>query len=134
MKNLDLIAAKAAQDIIKRTQEQEAKASDVDNLITKSLGVLQENGVYAVLLYLYSRSNSTEKPIAESTRFKLISLISELGLRVPEQLGASVALKFLTDNVCNDLDRLLLVKQLWEQTLIYARYGAKARNAATGSE
>jgi hypothetical protein len=33
----------------------------------------------------------------------------------------------LTDSVCNDLDKLLLVKQLWEQTLIYARYGAKAR-------
>jgi hypothetical protein len=136
MKNLDLIAARTAQDIIKRTEEQKQDASAVDNLLTKSLGVLQENGVYAVLLYLYSRSNSTEKPIAESTRLKLFGLITELELHVPvpEQPVVSVALKFLTDNVCNELDRLLLVKQLWEQTLIYARYGAKARNATTGSE
>jgi len=38
-------------------------------------------------------------------------------------------LKFVTDQICGDLNRLLLVKQLWEQTLIYARYGAKARDA-----
>ncbi len=86
MKNLDLIAARTAQDIIRYTEGQ--KATDVDNLLTKSLGVLQENGVYAVFLYLYSRSNSTEKPIAEGTRLKLFSLLSELGLRVPEQPAA----------------------------------------------
>jgi len=129
MKNLDLLAAQTAQKIITETKDQ-SKAADVENLITKALGVLQENGVYAGLLYLYSRTNATDKPIAEQTRLKLLSLISELGLPAPERADASTALKFLTDNICNDLDRLLLVKQLWEQTLIYARYGAKARSAA----
>ncbi len=128
MKNLDLLAAQTAQAIITDTRSQEA--GGVDNLITKALGVLQENGVYAGLLYLYSRTNATDKPIAETTRKKLLALTSELGLSTPERTDASTALKFLTDDICNDLDRLLLVKQLWEQTLIYARYGAKARSAA----
>ncbi len=128
MKNLDLLAAQTAQAIITDTRSQEA--GGVDNLITKALGVLQENGVYAGLLYLYSRTNATDKPIAETTRKKLLGLTSELGLSTPERTDASTDLKFLTDNICNDLDRLLLVKQLWEQTLIYARYGAKARSAA----
>jgi len=128
MKNLDLLAAQAAQAIITDTSKQ--AAADVDNLVTKALGVLQENGAYAGLLYLYSRTNATDKPIAEKTRLKLLSLTSELGLSVPARTDAGTALKFLTDNICNDLDRLLLVKQLWEQTLIYARYGAKARSAA----
>jgi hypothetical protein len=127
MKNLDLIAARTAQGIIQATQGQEA--ASVDNLVTKALGVLQENGVYAAMLYLYSRT-STDKSIAEQVRPRLVSLASELGLRPPEQRDASTILKFLTDTICNDLDRLLLVKQLWEQTLIYARYGAKARSAA----
>lgn len=127
-KNLDLIAARTAQAIITDTARQ--GAAEVDNLITKALGVLQENGVYAALLYLYSRTNSTDKPIAEQTRLKLLSLIAELGLQSPTRTDANTALKFLTDHICNDLDRLLLVKQLWEQTLIYARYGAKARSAA----
>ncbi len=128
MKNLDLIAAEAAQTIITNTRG--PKASEVDNLVTKALGVLQENGVYAVLLYLYSRTSGTDKVVAEKAREKLLSLTSELGLSEPVSTRASDALKFLTDNICNDLDRLLLVKQLWEQTLIYTRYGAKARSAA----
>lgn len=130
MKNLDLLAAEAAQTIITETTKPDIKATDVENVITKALGVLQENGVYAALLYLYSRSNATEKPIAEKTREKLLDLTKALALSVPATKDAKTALKFLTDHVCNDLDRLLLVKQLWEQTLIYARYGAKARDAA----
>ncbi len=142
MKNLDLIAAKAAQEIIATTRshlskgkngeetEKNIKASDVDNLVTKALGVLQENGVYAVQLYLYSRGEA-DGWIAKHIREKLLLLPFELGLPKPEQTQRSeVALAFLTENICNDLDRLLMVKQLWEQTLIYARYGAKARSVA----
>jgi hypothetical protein len=132
--NLDWHAAQAGQEIIKTTkthrnngEEKETKASDVENLATKALGVLQENGVYAVLLYLYSRS---EQHIAKPIRDQLLELIRLLKLSTKEislDAKAEEVLKFLTDNICNDLDSLLLVKQLWEQTLIYARYGAKAR-------
>jgi hypothetical protein len=48
--NLDRLAAERAQEIIRRTNDK--KAGDVDNAITKSLGVLQENGIYACFLYL----------------------------------------------------------------------------------
>jgi len=130
MKNLDLLAAKAAQTIIDETTRPDIKATEVENVITKALGVLQEDGVYAALLYLYSRGKVTERPIVKSTREKLLDLMKDLALSVPASKDAEIALKFLTDHVCNDLDRLLLVKQLWEQTLIYARYGAKARGAA----
>ncbi len=125
MKNLDLLAAQTAQKIIADTTNGH-KASDVDNLITKALGVLQENGVYAGLLYLYSRSTS-EQPVAKQIRIQLLHLTSGLALTPPtdrqvgnkvvvEDAKASIALQFLTDHICNDLDRLLLVKQLWEQT------------------
>src|SRR5579883_590535 len=138
MRNLDLLAAQTAQKIIADTTDGQ-KAAKVDNLITKALGVLQENGVYAALLYLYSRS-ADEQPVARQIRLQLLHLTSELALRPPtdKQVGdkvvvedapASAALQFLTDHICGNLDRLLLVKQLWEQTLIYARYGAKAREA-----
>ncbi len=132
MKNLDLLAAQGAQDIITKTTGQEA--GQVDNLITKALGVLQENGVYAALLYLYSRTSEADRAISEKVREKLLSLTTELGLSKPASARARDALKFLTDNICNDLDRLLLVKQLWEQALIYARYGAKARGVADEAE
>ena len=138
--NLDCHAALAGQEIIRTTKtrwnkgkEEETKASDVENLATKALGVLQENGVYAVLLYLYSRSES-EQHLAKPIRIQLLELTRLLKLSsltdTEERLvdaKAEQALKFLTDDICADLDCLLLVKQLWEQTLIYARYGAKAR-------
>ena len=125
MKNLDLLAAKAAQEIIKDTAA--LKADEVDNLITKALGVLQENGVYAGMLFLYSRTSSADKAVAKEAREKLLALTSELGKSPTPNADASKALDFLTDSICDDLDTLLLVKQLWEQTLIYTRYGAKAR-------
>jgi hypothetical protein len=131
VKNLDLLAAKTAQEIIKETSAHEV--GEVDNLITKALGVLQENGVYAAMLYLYSRT-STDKEIAEKSRPKLVALTEKLGLKPSKQYDATTVLKFLTDDVCSDLERLLLVKQVWEQTLIYARYGAKARSAAEGKK
>lgn len=139
MKNLDLLAAKTAQEVIANTRvyrdpndnaEKCIEASAVDNLVTKALGVLQENGIYAVQLYLYSRTNDEEK-IAKQVRERLLFLLSELGLRELPQLkctNAEETLAFLTEHICNNLDRLLMVKQLWEQTLIYARYGAKARS------
>jgi hypothetical protein len=134
MKNLDRIAAQTAQSIITGTKNKKCDADNVENLVTKALGVLQENGVYASMLYLYSRSSAVERPIAEECRSNLLFILSDLNLKLPERPNASIALKFLTDKVCNDLDRLLLVKQLWEQTLIYTRYGAKAWSAEKEQE
>src|SRR5712692_859122 len=132
--NLDRQAAQAAQEIINNTRT--LKAGNVENLTTKALNVKQENGVYAALLYLYSRSEE-EQSIARQIRIQLLHLTSTLDLSPPtdtkmpdrvvsKDVSAEVALKFVTDKISNNLDRLLLVKQLWEQTLIYTRYGAKA--------
>ena len=124
MKNLDWLAAQAAQNVINETRNLDK--NEVDGLITKTLGVLQENGVYACLLFLFSRGKKDEA-IAEKACAQLLKLTTELGKSPPTNNRAENALKFLTDDICQDLDTLLLVKQLWEQTLIYARYGAKGR-------
>ncbi len=145
--NLDWHAALAGQEIIKTTKthwnegkEEKTKANDEENLATKALGVLQENGVYATLLYLYSRSGN-EQHIAKPISIQLLELTRLLKLspptgtkEMPVDAKAEQALKFLTDAICNDLDRLLLLKQLWEQTLIYTRYGAKARGIEEDAE
>ena len=130
MKNIDLIAAETAQAIIKavKIDNKPIKATDAENLITKSLGVLQENGVYAALLYLDSRTSDTDKLVAEKVREQLLNMMSQLAISSPSSNDVSTALAFLTERVCPYLDILLLVKQTWEQTLIYARYGAKAWN------
>ena len=128
MRNLDRLAAQTAQRIIVDTNQR--KASEVDNLATKALGVLQENGVYAVMLYLYSRSGP-DKEVAPFVSDPLLQLAAEFIQKDTPNNEAADALPFVTEYITNDLDTLLLVKQVWEQTLIYTRYGAKARESGS---
>jgi len=126
MDNLDTLTARTAQKII--TETVSSGKDEVDNLATKALGVLQENGVYATTLFLYSRTSKADQAIAPILRKKLLALapgLIEGAVAPPDK--AQAALKFVTQHIANDLDTLLLVKQVWEQTLIYVRYGAKAR-------
>lgn len=121
---LDQLAAQYAQKIVTASL-QTGSAKEIEILITKTLGVLQEQGVYACLLFLFSRT-SKEKGLAEKVRPQLYNLLKMLPTFTDEELTDQNALQFFADTVCDDLDTLLLVKELYEQTLIYARYGAKA--------
>jgi len=133
--NLDFEAARLARAIINETKKNDKKA--VENLVTKTLGILEENGVYACMLYLFSRSVvKGYNPTDENMITKVIRnrLFDWNDLIIPEGKPGGVdlnkadaALDFVANNICNNLDTLNLVKKTWEQTLIYARYGAKAR-------
>ncbi len=122
--NLDLHAAETAQKIINEiVAKKTVKAQDAENLITKALGVLQENGVYACALFLYASKGGS---VADSVCNGLLQMTAQLGLSPVAQWQWQEGLRFVSEKICSDLDRMLLVRQLWEQTLIYARYGAKA--------
>lgn len=132
--NLDLLAADCAQKMVEKAREATGEAGKsietLERLVTKTLGVLQEQGVYAMMLFLFSRSDS-EEGAAKNIRENLLGLLGKLpGLQKNDQLPANVfqqeALKFIKENILHNLDTLLLVHELYEQTLIYARYGAKA--------
>lgn len=141
--NLDREAAATAQKIVsslwvehgrpptkeeKDKQKKDAQARE--NAVTKALGVLQEHGVYAAMLYLYSRPQR-EREHAYAVRVHLIALLAALGLDPPQQASApwNEVDAFLQAKVCAHLDTLLLVKQVWEQALVYARYSTKAAAA-----
>lgn len=139
MLNLDQKAAKYAQDMVNRAKganEVSMPVETLERLVTKTLGVLQEQGVYAMLLFLYSRT-SDENKIAPSIRNPLFLLLRDddqnhyvpgfNGKKVPNgNTSTQEALEFFSEHVLSDLDTTLLIRELYEQTLIYARYGAKA--------
>ncbi|MFO3796681.1 MAG: type III-B CRISPR module-associated protein Cmr5 [Anaerolineales bacterium] len=127
MLNLDHIAAKVAQEMVKKA----GTPKELDILVTKTLGVLQENGIYACVLFLDSRGDR-EKEMAKQIREQLEQALKEAGLYQPKPNNN--LREWITDNLASQLDQLLLVKQLWEQTLIYARYGAKAAASAESSK
>ena len=123
--NLDRLAAQHAQAIISRMTDKKAKASEVDNTVTKALGVLQENGVYACFLYLRAKEGENGAVVVE----EMLDLLDGLGFGwgKPTGNGLEEVLSYISEKVTVDLERLLLAKETLEQMLIYARYGAKAR-------
>lgn len=132
MANLERIAAMRAQAIIANTDGQ--KKEDVENVVTKALGVFQEQGIYAGMLYLLSRSNETERPIATAICGELVNILNDRDLNAfrlnyPGALDNKRALlDHFSQNVCSaPVQTIFLFKELFELTFTYARYTAKAR-------
>ena len=129
--NLDKLAAERAQAMVNKAKQGVADVKKpvetLERLDTKALGVLQEQGVYALMLFLFSRT-SDEKKVAPIIRNQLYEALKKLPdfKDVDIKDNAEKALKLYTADVLNNIDTLLLVRNLYEQTLIYARYGAKA--------
>lgn len=92
-----------------------------ETLITKSLGVLQEDGVYAFFLYLASK-----KGTAENIKDNAFNLLTQEGILNHVVGNEHDHLKAVRENFEDKLDELLLAKELLERTLVYARYHAKA--------
>jgi len=118
-KNLDALCAKYGWDIANDTKD--------DTLINKALGVLQKQGIYAFFLFLESQGGTSEKKNAEKISKHCWGMLKETTNSIKDKEWKSDNWsKTLRENLLNDLDNLSLALQLLEQTLIYARYHAKA--------
>lgn len=93
-----------------------------ETLIRKSLGVLQEDGVYAFFLYL----SAQKKDYADATKKKAFELLKSVDVLMDVFGSETDILKALREQFKDKLDELLLAKELLERTLVYARYHAKA--------
>jgi hypothetical protein len=90
-----------------------------EDLLRKSLGVLQEDGVYAFFLWCKSK----EEKIKENA----FAFLKEDGVLNHLFTGEETdQLKAIRDKFKDNLDALLFAKELLERTLVYARYHAKA--------
>jgi hypothetical protein len=126
--NLDYVASQCAQEIVDNANK-DVKTLDI--LATKTLGVLQEQGVYAMVLFLLSRSKKEEIKISKiirSSLYRLLEKVPDFDKNIPETgQNSNETLKFYSE-ITENLERLLLVRALYEKTLIYTRFGAKAAN------
>ncbi len=126
MEILDMKCAEYGNKIISTIDKPEEK-SKIESMITKALGVLQEDGVYAFALYSKSKSGNEniEKRTASTIYDKACELlkVDKVSL-LPE--NCSDFLRGIRENLANNLDHLFLAKELLERTLVYARYHAKA--------
>ena len=109
--NLDFTAATIAFEIIEQSKDK----TKVESQISKSLGILSANGIYALWLFLESENGGDH--------IKIVEILETFDITLD---GADDENKVI--NLSNNLQKLLFSKELLEKTLIYARYRAKAIN------
>lgn len=158
--NLDKLSADFSQKILilkgqKVEKDKIVTPESIEKMCTSTLGVLQEQGVYASILFLLSKSGdkkeqkelSMDEFVACGIVANLINMLNgnelkEIGCAFANDWDDNTAkvnsckselLKHISGIVAVDLKKLLLVKSLYEQTLIYARYGAKALSLSEGT-
>ena len=150
--SLDYVAAVTSQNIVAVIGEKIGKdnkkiaAKDTENLITKTLGILQSQGIYAMYLFLLSRSgDKTNSRNMNAEQRIACEITAQLWNELSQEPAKAILKEGFTprkwDNVNNDkenilssiaglltqLDTVFLLRDLYEQTLIYARFGAKAK-------
>lgn len=109
-------------------EKKKKAASEAENLITRSLGVLQGQGIYAVFLLLTSRKGKEDQKTSPETI--LSGCLSDCIIHMNKTYRS--ATKGILDDlregpILSDIPTLLLVKRTMERALTYARYHAKAQ-------
>lgn len=116
MTNLDYICAKTGQDLAKVEE----------NTIRKALGVIREDGVYAMFLWL---ENKDENKTAREELTKLLNHneIKNYLLTNNKSFSQGDFNSFIKDltEVTQDIDKLFFLKKILERTLTYGLYHSK---------
>lgn len=125
---LEPLTAEYATSIV-HVEVGDVALSDKENVITKALGVLSENGLYAMAVFLLSchkREYGTQvlHGLCQLWADERVQVMSMVTGQTEEMLSA---VRGLTDN----LSKMILSKNLAGQTLTFARYHAKALGNAS---
>ncbi len=113
--NLDLVCAKVGKTIAERPSK------ELENLVTSALAVLEEQGIYALFLFLKTRGGSG----AENVNQKIYEFLKVTPQQAP-LLSDNADVFTSLQQMAKDLDKLLLARDLVRQALVYARYHARA--------
>ena len=105
--------------------------SNLENNLRKALGVLQEDGVYAMFLWLEKNASGVREELVEffnKEDEKTYVKLSNYFLETHKSFNQDF------DGFCNnlqtvakDIAKLLFMKKLLERTLTYALYHAKSK-------
>ena len=111
LENLDLACAKKGKTIAK------SPSKELEKLVTNALAVLEEQGIYALFLFLKTRGD-------ENVSKELRKFLKKTPKQAPLLSDNNDVFASL-QQIGNDLDKLLLARDLVRQTLVYARYHAR---------
>lgn len=112
--NLDLACAKVGKTIA------EKPSKELEKLIMSALTVLEEQGIYALFLFLKTRGGGG----AENVNQKVYEFLKVTPQQAP-LLSDNADVFISLQQMAKDLDKLLLARDLVRQALVYARYYAR---------
>lgn len=121
MINLDYLCAKTGQEIGGETDR---------SILQKALGVLHEDGIYAMFLWLEEKETKKEK---YKVRKKLTCMLNVDKIRNHLFSDSSTFSEDFKEfcakliEVAKDIDKLFFLKMMLERTLTYALYHAKIK-------
>lgn len=114
--NLDLECAKLGSQLAEKNN---------DKTLTDALSVLEQQGVYAFFLYLAQKKD----------RQRITGLCQGfLKQQLPGGFDPDDSVFEATKQIAKDIDKLLLARDVLQQSLIYGRYHAKARTSSGGTK
>ncbi len=120
--NLEQLSAEYGYKFAYKVKEILGKKAEA--FLTKALGVLQEQGLYAYVLFCKSRGDKEN----QGANKIIIELTRELFKEKLKIIGDGDLLEEIRkeNGLTSNLENLVLAIQILEKTLIYARYHAKA--------
>ncbi len=113
IQNLDYTAAKTAKKLVGKIDD----FSTLERVSTKAIGVMESQGIYGLYLFLNSRG-ATEKEVAK----KVWEELENLAKNTLNLTSNEVALEIVKNRAYQ-----MLVFDLFERTMIYVRFSAKAK-------
>ncbi len=123
--NLDRLCAEYGYNIANRVYK--VMSDKAEGHINKSLGILQEDGVYA--FFLYQKKEEDNNELSELPNNMLTKATLEPFGKM-EEVDPLEAIRGNREKnikgLSEDLDSLILAKNLLEKTLIYAKYHVQA--------
>lgn len=136
MQNLDYLCIRTAQEMVGFDGPRDEMFTPANS----SLAVLVEHGPYAMVLFLYKQAGDAttsgkknKKQVAGRYIKALLKLLQNEPLKdiftVEDKIPApGSGLKEVSQwlkVLAQDLDKYLLLKKVWQRTLVYARYHAQ---------
>ncbi len=123
MINLEPLCAQYGMEIVDKYRDSSGDITNCENIINKSLGILIENGFYAMHVFLLSCKPSK---IGFDINEVLLKFLASKQLHlVPSGKKGVEALKDIR-KITENLPQLILARRLTEQVLTFARYHCKA--------
>lgn len=99
--------------------------SNLENNLRKALGVLQEDGVYAMFLWLEDKDKEIRKKINDLLKHDEIKKYFFDNSATEKSLLDFSEFSKELQNVSQDIDKLFFMKKILERTLTYALYHVK---------